>query len=217
MERRRHGQEDLRVALAHDVHRDIRRLERGRGQRRALLTPRGISVPSTQYPTLRYGHGAESVALQQAVAARDFGGQRFARLVGRRHHPVGPISVRRLRCITRRPSMTWLRLRCWWRTPVRVREINPEDAQSDVDGHQVRLATSATGTVTVTITVTAADGSATEYVLVVGHEDVPQPHEDDGARRSTIAATTLTYVRPARRWTRRCRRRAAATGSCATC
>ena len=63
-------------------------------------------------------------------------------------------------------------------------EISPRDVQSDVDGHQVRLATGVVSTVTVTVT--ATDGSATEYIVMIRHEDKVPVFD--------VAATTLTYL-----------------------
>ena len=88
-------------------------------------------------------------------------------------------------------------------------EISPEDAQSDVEGHQVRLAASS-----------RRHGYDNGYGNGCGRF-ADGVRRDDQARKCTAplfdaAATTLTYVAGTNWWTRRCRRRAEATESCAT-
>ncbi len=146
----------------------------------------------TEYPILRYGHGTASVALQrsaQPVISAD-SSLRGLSVVGTTLSPDFRAAVTSYDAASEYDVVTVTALVA--DAGARA-EISPDDAQSDVDGHQVRLAASATGTVTITVTVTAADGSATEYVLVVGHEDVPPPLEDT-APTFEIAATTLTYT-----------------------
>ena len=146
----------------------------------------------TEYPILRHGHGTASVALQQSaqpVISVD-SSLRGLSVVGTALSPDFRAAVTSYDAASEYDVVTVTVLVA--DAGARA-EISPDDAQGDVDGHQVRLAASATGTVTITVTVTAADGSATEYVLVVGHEDVPPPLEDT-APTFEIAATTLTYT-----------------------
>ena len=137
----------------------------------------------TEYPILRHGHGTASVALQQSsqpVISAD-SSLRGLSVVGTTLSPDFRAAVTSYRAVADRDVVTVAALVA--DAGARA-EISPRDAQSDVDGHQVRLATDTTDTVTVTVT--AADGSATEYVVMISYEDTAPVFD--------VAATTLTYM-----------------------
>ena len=141
-----------------------------------------------QYPILRYGHSSASVSRQQSSQPEisTDGSLRDLLVGGTALSPDFSGLVKSYYAMADHMVVTVAATA----TDARARvEISPRDAESGVGGHQVRLGIGAVSTatmVTVTVTVTAADGSATEYVVMVGYEGV--------APMFGVAATTLTYV-----------------------
>ena len=136
-----------------------------------------------QYPILRYGHSSASVSRQQSPQPEisTDGSLRGLSVSGVPLSPDFSGSVTSYYAVADHAVVSVAATA----TDAGARvEISPRDADSGVGGHQVRLGAGTTNTVVVTVT--AEDGSATEYVVVVGYDGV--------APTFGVAATTLTYV-----------------------